>query len=398
MKGTGVMTYLHRWNRVAVAVAAGAALAVTAACSSSTGATGNSSTSTPASTEQSAGNSSAPVSDAASSSSEAEPTSEAAKEKDKLTVRLNFTPWAMHAHLYSALNLGYYADENLDVTIEPAQPGQAVQFVGAGKEQIGLTDVTGLLSAAANGAPLVAIALDQPESPGAFFFLDSSGIKTAQDLVGKKLCQPANSNMHAALMAGLENQGIDASKLKVTNIAAGSEVSLVASGECDASEGFTYGQPLTLTAAGHPASSISVGELGLNLYGTVLFTNKDYYDSHQDVLARFLNATARGHEYAYEHMYDAVDDTVKNVEGRTVDVEWPKLELIYNQYHGSPYFTERWGEMSEDQWASNIKILKDVGAISGDVDASAIFGNGPIENAPEAVTFSKMLQAGPPVK
>jgi ABC-type nitrate/sulfonate/bicarbonate transport system substrate-binding protein len=318
--------------------------------------------------------------------------------KDPLTVRLNYTPWGMHNYLYAALDQGYFADEGIKVQTKPAQAGQSLQFVGTGKEEIGITDASAMLAAAHAGAPVVAIAMDHPYSPGAFFFLESSGIETAEDLVGKKVCFPVGSHIHDALVAGLEKQGIDIEKINFVSIAGGSEVSLVASGECDASEGFSYGQPLTLEGEGFEAGHISVSDLGLDLYGVVIFSNPRTIEERPESLTKFLNAVCKGQMWAYEHMNESTAKTLERTEGRTVENEVQKVQLIYDDYRASPEFDERWGLMSEEGWQSTISALTEMGTLENEIAPSEIFTNEIIEGAEACTEFSTMLNETEPTE
>lgn len=316
---------------------------------------------------------------------------------EELVVRLNYTPWAMHNYLYAAVDQGYFEDVGLNVEVKPAQPGQSLQFVGTGREEIGITDATAMLSAIEAGAPVEAIAMDHPISPAAFFFLESSGIEDATDLVGKKICYPTGSNAHEALVSGLKKQGIDPQKIEMTSISPGSEVSLVPSGECDASEGFTYGQPLTLEAEGHEAEAISVGELGIDLYGVVIFANKEVVAERGDDLEKFMEALGRAQMWTYKNLPQATRNTLKRTEGRTVPNEMDKAKIIYGDYRQNDEFNERWGEMTEASWSSTITALTDIGALEGEIDATEVFTNEFVEHTESTARFARLLRNNEPV-
>lgn len=324
----------------------------------------------------------------------------ATKSKDapleSLSVRLNFTPWAMHNYLYAALDNGFFKARGLDVKILPAQAGQSLQFVGSGQEEVGVTDASAMLSAVQAGAPLVAIAMDQPVSPGAFFYLADSGIKTPKDLEGKKVCYPTNSNIHASLLAGLQNKNVDINKINFVSIAAGSEVSLVAAGECDVSEGFSYGQPLTLEGQGIKAGTISVDDLGVDLYGVVLFTNKKTLKDEHDKLVRFMEAVSEGQIWAYQNMTAATTATLTHAEGRTVPNEIKKAKLIYKEYPENKEFSKRWGAMTAQTWKSTIDELVSMGSLDKKLNPSDVFTNSIVDASEATVKFATLFHKSPP--
>ena len=67
---------------------------------------------------------------------------------NKISVSLDWFPWANHSGLYIALDKGYFADEGLDVEIHPpADPSAVLQTVAAGRDDFGINYQTGVLIA-----------------------------------------------------------------------------------------------------------------------------------------------------------------------------------------------------------------------------------------------------------
>lgn len=312
-------------------------------------------------------------------------------QSTSMAVRLNYLPWAMHNYLYAALDQGYFQAEQLDVEILPGQAGQSVQLVGAGREKIGVTDATAFLSAVEQGAPIVAIAMDWPFSPGAIFFEKSSGIRTAQDLVGKKVCTTTGSNTHASILAGLTHAGIT-SGIEWATVPTNSSDALVAAGRCDAAEGFAIGQPQTLEVNGHPTAAISVGDLGLKLYGNVIFTNRTTLETEKPALVRFLQAATKGQIWAYEHVTEATMNTLKRNKAEVPEADLLQIQEIYKQqYMSNPEFKDRWGTQSTAQWQETISTLMRMGTLKRAMNPSDIYTNEIVERAEATAQFATLL-------
>ena len=82
-----------------------------------------------------------------------------AEAADPLTLQLKWVTQAQFAGYYAAKAKGFYAAENLDVTIRPGGPDIVPeQVVAGGGAQFGLDWLPSLLSAREQGAPLVNIA------------------------------------------------------------------------------------------------------------------------------------------------------------------------------------------------------------------------------------------------
>src|SRR5215813_8505732 len=90
----------------------------------------------------------------------------AAQAADAVVMRINFTPWAMHAQYYGGLAQGFYKAEGIDLEIRPPSAGQQNEvFIGTGREQFGVANADGFIRARASGVPVVAIMADEPDTP-----------------------------------------------------------------------------------------------------------------------------------------------------------------------------------------------------------------------------------------
>src|SRR6476661_827494 len=89
-----------------------------------------------------------------------------AQAADTVVMRINFTPWAMHAQYYGGLAQGIYKKEGIELEIRPPSAGQQNEvFIGTGREQFGVANADSFIKARASGVPVVAIMADEPETP-----------------------------------------------------------------------------------------------------------------------------------------------------------------------------------------------------------------------------------------
>lgn len=320
-----------------------------------------------------------------------------AEDEVGVTVRLNSSFHGMHTYLVMAQELGYFEDEGLEVTLEAgAGGGQAEQFVGSGSEEIGITSATNILLARAEGVPLVAFAMPEPVDPAGIFFLDDSGIQEPTDLIGQKVCYPQGSTGYDIVRAGLESSGIDTSEIQWTTVSSGAREQLLVSGECDAAQGFFNSQPLTMDAAGFPASAFSTADLGMNVYGIVLFTSEGFLASNAQTVSAFVNAAARGWEYVYTHPEESIDVLLeKHAPDRIREAELTKLGLIADEFRQYPDFSERWGAMTEDGWRKTAEELSSPFPKVSSVDTSKAFTPEAVSNASATEAFADLYGSTP---
>src|SRR5437588_10040986 len=90
----------------------------------------------------------------------------AAHAEDKVIMRINFTPWAMHAQYFGGVAQGIYKAEGIELEIRPPSAGQQNEiFIGTGREQFGVANADGFIRARARGIPVVALIADEPDTP-----------------------------------------------------------------------------------------------------------------------------------------------------------------------------------------------------------------------------------------
>jgi len=275
---------------------------------------------------------------------------------EKIVLRINFSPWAMHAQYYAAAAQGFYAEQGLEVEIRPVASGQTVEaLVANGNEHFGLDNADAFVQAQASGMPIVAIMADQPDSPTAVITLKSSNINTPADLKGKKISW-FQANVKSKLDPLLESAGLTRDDIEYVNVTRGAEVQLLAAGTVDAIWGYAYGQALTLEDKGFPVNIMSMKDHGLVNYGTVIFTSQALLESNPDLVQRFVKATLQGYLWASANQREAVAEVIKVAPDRDLDLETRKLGVIFGLYD-SPDYSERFGRMNDERWAATIDSL-----------------------------------------
>ena len=111
-----------------------------------------------------------------------------AQAPEKITVKLDFTPWGIHAGLQLAKNKGWFAKEGLDVTVEDGTgtlPG--IQLVGAGKTEVAAVQLGPMAVARENSLPVISIAGYARRSDLAIMVDANTGAKNVKELAGKKI-------------------------------------------------------------------------------------------------------------------------------------------------------------------------------------------------------------------
>jgi NitT/TauT family transport system substrate-binding protein len=313
----------------------------------------------------------------------------AALAADNVIMRINFTPWGMHAPYLGGKAQGIYAKEGIDLEIRPPSGGQQNEvFIGSGREHFGVANIDSFVKARASGVPVVAIMADQPDPPFAVITLKKSGIADPKQLKGKKLSW-FQTNVQAQIDPLLKAGSLTRKDLEFVNVARGAEVQMLAAGQVDAIYGFSYGQALTLEEKGFPVNVMAVKDYGLNNYGSVIYTSEQLLKSNPDLVKRFVRATLKSLLWTKDHMEQAVAEVVKVSPDRELKLETRKLGIIYGLYK-SPDYRERFGMMSDAKWKETIEVFSE--AIPRKPAPQEMYTNKILESVDEARQLSAAIQ------
>jgi NitT/TauT family transport system substrate-binding protein len=159
----------------------------------------------------------------------------------------------IHAWYYLAEDKGYFAQEKLAVTIDQGDgSAAAVTKVMAGAYQAAFGDINAIIqnAAAKPGTAPVMVYMIYNRTPFALVMKSSSPIKTLKDLEGKTIGTPAGGAAAKMFPALAAKNGIDASKVKWTNVAPNLQEQLMLRDNVDASAVFSVTSYMNLATQG----------------------------------------------------------------------------------------------------------------------------------------------------
>ena len=258
--------------------------------------------------------------------------------------------------VYVAQEKGYFAEENLEVTIEhsPGQ-GQHLQLLASGKIQVTTQDAAVLLRRRDDpGLPLVSIALLGQKGQQAFAALASSGIQTPLDwegrTVGYKGTPPPD------LYALLKIVGADVDKVNLVNV--GYDPRLLTEGNVDVYPLFKSNEPYLIKSWGYDLTLWDTADYGVPGLGLTYVTSDEILQQDPRMLARFLRAALKGIEYAKENVDEAVQ-IVLEYTGPEADPEHMRFMLETELQDLEDETTEQFGIgwQAEEKWQDLADML-----------------------------------------
>ncbi|MFO1087798.1 MAG: ABC transporter substrate-binding protein [Reyranellaceae bacterium] len=257
----------------------------------------------------------------------------------------------------AAKHLGYFEEEKLNVVIQPGGPSiDGVAIVASGRHEIGqVSSSPSLMLAASQKIPVTCFATGLQQHPYAYFSLPKKPVRTARDLIGKKVGIQATAKV--LLNALMKKHDITEKDIEIVVI--GSEMTPLLTGQTDVVSGWVT-NTTTLKVLGPDRIDLRLWDAGVRLYALPYYATKDTIEKKADMLAAYVRATSRGWEYALKNTEKAVDFLVKDYPNlkRDDEVEGSKALLAFafnanTQANG-------WGAFDPAVWQEQIKLYDEL--------------------------------------
>ncbi len=302
---------------------------------------------------------------------------------EKVTLTLNWVPYGEHAPFYYGMQKGYYADEGIELTVEPGSgSGNTIKTVAQGQTTFGWADTPPLLNSVASGVPVKSVGVFLQKGPASIEFLSDKNIKSLKDLKGKTVGGTPGDAMYATFPAILKANGMQPGDVTVVNMDAANKIAQLAEGQVDAIMGFFHDQGPTIEArTGKQVDHLLFADSGLNMLGTGIVASEETLSGKKDMVGKFVRATQKSWAEAVkdpEAAAKAMVELAENEPPQEVLVEQLKLAepLLQLDTAGQP------GHNTKDQWSDTIALmaqyagLKDAGEPAKYWDGSYAEGDG----------------------
>lgn len=291
-------------------------------------------------------------------------TSASASAAEKVKVRV-ISDWAFQAQaavFTNAIDKGYFAEQNLDVSIDRGYgSADAITKLASGAYDIAFGDINSMMDFNAKNpdksqAIAVMMIFDRP--PLSIFTFEDS-IKTPKDLEGKKMVtSPGEANLRMfPLFAKLAH--FDQSKVHLVNVQPQLREQMLLKGAGDAATGFYYVSLMNFKQLGADTKKLKsflYSNYGIKIYGNAIITTKAFAAAKPDVIKAFNAAVAKS-------MHDTIRTpaaTIPSIKKRdpTVDeaIEKERLDIINREFVLTPYVQQHgFGNIDKQRMAESIE-------------------------------------------
>jgi len=307
-----------------------------------------------------------------------------AQSLEPLNVRLDWTPWGVHAAFHLAQQKGWYKKAGLDVRFEDGNGSvTTVQIVGSGDSfDVGHASLASMMIARDKGLPVKAVAVFARRSDIGLLVPDDSNIKGPADLKGKKVVYTAGSLEAPFIDSFLKAGNITRSDLELLNVDAASKATTYAVGRADAAVS-TIPFFLPVVSQSRPSHAISFADYGLNMPSFGIFASEDKLKSRGKAISKFASVTARAWQYIYDgHEDEAVDAIIAQRPQARLDRKVLRGQIdALKPYFGTPPAGTPMGAPVPENWVKAVKTLSSVGLIGNKRKADDYYVTGMVHPA-----------------
>jgi len=242
------------------------------------------------------------------------------------------------APLLLALDAGYFAEEGLDVTLDPGSGSvAALPKVAAGEYDLGSADINSLIRWRDENpdVDMKAVFIIYNTPPFAVIGRPSLGVMGPLDLEGHTLGAPAADGAFAQWPAFVRANGIIADRVTIEDVGFPVREPALADGDVDAITGFSFTSVIGLEQRGVPPEDISLmlmSDFGLDLYGNAIVVNPAFAEANPGLVRAFLRAAVRGYQQTIRNPAAAVSHVLARAPDASEDIELRRLVMAIGHH------------------------------------------------------------------
>ncbi|MDN3681888.1 ABC transporter substrate-binding protein [Vibrio tapetis subsp. quintayensis] len=215
--------------------------------------------------------------------------------EEQVSVGLRWMHQFQFAGYYAAVDQGFYAQENLNVTLfEGSSNNNTIDRVLNNELDFGVANGE-LVLERLKGKQVVALSAIFQNSPSVLLTLASSGISNSADLKGKSI-MTLDGNIEPEFLSMMSKSGVDIDEVNL--VQSSFDLQDLIKGNIDAFNAYLPNEPFVLQKSGIDYHVLNPQQLGIDFYSDFLFTSQRLLETKPKVVEAFRRATLKGWRYA----------------------------------------------------------------------------------------------------
>ena len=291
-----------------------------------------------------------------------------------ITFQLNWVAGGSNAGFAAAVEEGFYKKAGLDVKlVEGNGSGNTAQLVASGRSQIAYADAVAISQLIAKGAPMKVLSTIYQSNPNEVMALKKTGIKTINDLRGKKVGVPSGSSQTTMLPLFLKANNLSEADVNLINMPMTSMVPSLLQGQVDAILGSMDAYQIQAESQGAELDNYRFADYGVPTVSTSIFANDTYIKDNPEVVKNFIAASLEGWSFALDHPEKAVKDLKAVFPEMNEKLAAKELAAITPLFcsGGAKYI----GKAEDALWAKSQDLLSQVKLLPAGQDPKSYYTN-----------------------
>ena len=289
----------------------------------------------------------------------------------KITFMAGFKPQANLPFVgaYVAQEKGFFEELNLDVDIRHAQSSEHLQLLLAGEVQVATANAAQVVERAADGLPVVSIALIGQKSEQGFAVGAASGIDNVRDWAGHKFGY--KGTVPVEFLAIARANGLNPNDVEQVKVSFDPRV--LSEGQVDILAVFVSNEPGQLERIGYKVKVFDPSDYNIPVLGLTYIASQEGIAKDPEAMERFLRGALRGIEYASQNVEEAVDIVMKYAPQENRDQQ--RFMLTTELARAKTPLTNNYGYgwQTREQWSALTDALRDFQVVTEDVDINKMF-------------------------
>ena len=293
----------------------------------------------------------------------------------------HWVPQSQFAGYYVAKALGFYENHGIDLTIIPGGPKvSSSALLEKDKVDFALMWLSNAIQLKARNSHIVNIAQVVNRSALMLISKKSSGIKTPQDMNGKKI-GVWGGDFQIQPMAFFKKYN-----LNVKTIMQGNSINLFFFDGIDVTSAMWYNEYHTILNSGFNADELNTfffADYGLNFPEEGIYCSEKFYKENPKICKSFVEATLEGWKYAFDHPDEAIEIMMKHIKLANLPVNKAHQRWMLNKMKDLIFPSKKmdsFEKLSEENYMLVAAKLKEGGLIKKIPEFNSLYKPVDLEN------------------
>jgi NitT/TauT family transport system substrate-binding protein len=295
----------------------------------------------------------------------------------KVTLRLDWLYQGPNSGFMVAQELGYYKEAGLDVEIGPGKgSGSTAQLIASKASQFGFADGYVVGNSVSKGLAIKNVGAIYRLNPNAVITLEDSNIRSPKDLEGGTIAITTGGAQFQQWPAFAKGAGIDASKVRIVNLAPAAIGAALIQGKVPAIAGYAQGYvPIIEFRGKKETRQFWYSDAGVTAVSNGIIVHQDLLKSDPSLVRAFVTPTIKGFLYARQNPQEAIAITRKYSETVNPAIAMRQMELSWKSWVTPNTRGKPLGWSSEKDWQGTIATLKQYGGVTTPLRTDQLYTN-----------------------